>query len=288
MSDQQDALERIIPKLREDSEYKFRGKLGEIQEEWWRLVEERREKEGAFQELKRVVGKEASLATKSVMRQVNVENLDGDVRVTEMLLSLKPPDGDALPYRVVLRKYGLSDPERDRIEPARWVIFDFEGTTPEARAAASAHAKVSDPSSESAAATEPSKVADNQGAAESKQPAGKEPTYQPRELLGLARVQVLTPETRVEGDEVITTVRVRNVSKDWIARFMVTEHWYDEQGNAVRSSSRRHEKPFMPGEVIELELRTRKNPKFYQNQFEFSHANGNVKDFTVGSFPKDT
>ncbi len=288
LSDQQDALERIIPKLREDSEYKFRGKLGEIQEEWWRLVEERREKEGAFQELKRAVGKETSLATKSVMRQVNVENLDGDVRVTEMLLSLKPPDGDELPYRVVLRKYGLSDPERDRIEPARWVIFDFEGTTPEARAAASAHAKASEPSSESAAATEPSKVADNQGAAESKQPAGKEPTYQPRELLGLARVQVLTPETRVEGDEVITTVRVRNVSKDWIARFMVTEHWYDEQGNAVRSSSRRHEKPFMPGEVIEMELRTRKNPKFYQNQFEFSHANGNVKDFTVGSFPKST
>ncbi len=86
----------------------------------------------------------------------------------------------------------------------------------------------------------------------------------------------------------ITTIRVRNVSKDWIARFMVTEHWYDEQGNGVRSSSRRHERPFMPGEVIEMELRTLKDPKFYQNQFEFSHANGNVKDFTVGSFPKST
>ena len=77
--------------MREDSEYKFRGKLGEIQEEWWRLVEERKEKEGAFQELKRAVGKETSLATKSVMRQVNVENLDGDVRVTEMLLSPQTP-----------------------------------------------------------------------------------------------------------------------------------------------------------------------------------------------------
>ena len=287
-SDQQDALERIIPKLREDSEYKFRGKIGETQEEWLRLVEERREKERAFQELKRAVGRETSLVTKSVMRQVNVENLDGDVAVTEMLLSLKPPDGDELPYRVVLRKYHLSDPERDRIEPARWIILDIEGTTPEARAAASAPAKASEPSSESAAATEPSKVADNQGAAESKQPARKEPTYQPQELRGLARVQVLTPETKVEGDEVITTIRVRNVSKDWIARFMVTEHWYDEQGNVMRSGSRRHEKRFMPGEVIEMELRTRKNPNFYQNQFEFSHANGDVKAFAVGSFPKNT
>ena len=287
-SDQPDVLERIIPKLREGSDYKFRGKMGEIQEEWLRLVEERREKEGTFQELKRAVRSETGLATKSVMRQVNVENLDGDVAVTEMLLRLKPRDGDELPYRVVLRKYKLSEPESDRIEPARWVILDIEGTTPEARAAASAPAKASEPSSESADATEPSKVADNQGAAESKQPARNEPTYRPRELRGLARVQILTPETKVEGDEVITTIRVRNVSKDWITRFMVTEHWYDEQGNAVRSGSRTHQKQFMPGEVIEMELRTRKNPKFYQNQFEFSHANGDVKAFPVGSFPKDT
>jgi hypothetical protein len=287
-NDHPDALGRIIPKLREDSNYKFRGKLGEIQEEWLRLIEERKENERAFQELKRAVSRETGLATKSVMRQVNVENLDGDVAVTEMLLSLKPRDGDELPYRVVLRKYALSDPESDRVEPARWIILDIEGTTPEARAAASAPAKASEPSSESAAATEPSKVADNQGAAESKQPAQKEPTYRPRELRGLARVQILTPETKVEGDEVITTIRVRNVSNDWITRFMVTEHWYDEQGNAVRSGSRTHQKRFMPGEVIEMELRTRKNPKFYQNQFEFSHANGHVKATPVERFPKNT
>ena len=86
----------------------------------------------------------------------------------------------------------------------------------------------------------------------------------------------------------ITTIRVRNVSKDWIRRFTVAEHWYDEQGNAAGSSSRTHQARFMPGEVIEMELRTRKNPKFYQNQFEFSHANGDVKAFPVGSFPKNT
>ena len=78
-SDQPDVLERIIPKLREGSDYKFR-----------------REKEGTFQELKRAVRSETGLATKSVMRQVNVENLDGDVAVTEMLLRLKPRDGDEL------------------------------------------------------------------------------------------------------------------------------------------------------------------------------------------------
>ena len=42
----------------------------------------------------------------------------------------------------------------------------------------------------------------------------------------------------------------------------------------------------MPGEVIEIELRTSTNPKFYQNQFEFSHANGDVKATVVKGFPK--
>jgi hypothetical protein len=286
--DHPDALERIIPKLREDSEYKFRGKLGEIQEEWLRLIKDRKETEGTFQELKRAVRKETGLATKSVLRQVDVENLVGDVAVTEMLLSLKPRDGDELPFRVVLRKYKLSQPESDRIELARWVILDIEGTTPEARAAASAHAYARGPSSESADGTEPSKVADDQGAAESKQAARDESAYRPRELSGLAKVQILTPETKIEGDEVITTIRARNVSRDWITGFMVTEHWYDEQGNAVRSSSRTHQERFLPGEVIEMKLRTRKHPEFHQSQYEFSHKNGDVKAISVGSFPKNT
>jgi hypothetical protein len=275
--DHVDALERVIPKLREDPEYKFRGKLGEIQEEWTRLLEERTEKERIFQELKRTVDRETSLATKSVVRQVKLGNLRGDVAVTEMLLNLKPKDGGELPFKVTLRKYELSDPESDRTEPARWVIVAFEGTTPEARAAASAPAKA-----------ESSKVAEKLGAAESAPSAPKESGYVPRELRGLARVQILTPQTQVEGDQVISTVRVRNASKDWIVGFTVTEHWYDQQGNSVEFGSRTHRERFMPGEVVEMKLRARKSPNYYQNQFEFSHANGDVKATVVASFPKTT
>ncbi len=291
----EDALNQIIPKLRENPEYKFSGKLAPIQEEWLKMVEKRKEEERAYQELKRTVDRESGIATKSVVRQLDVGKLHGAIAVTDMLMNLKPRDGAELPFRVQLRKYDLSEPESDRVEPARWIIVDIEGTTPEARAAASGHAGgAKEPAAESAAAaepaapSEPTAVAERQSAGESQQPSRDEPAYMPRELRGLARIQILTPETKVEGDEVISVIRARNISKDWITGFMVTEHWYDKEGNAVGSGSRTHRERFMPGEIIELELRQRKSPNFYQNQYEFKHANGEVNATTVGSFPKRT
>jgi hypothetical protein len=288
--DQEEALEQIIPKLRDDPEYKFKGKLGEIQEEWAKLLEERKEKEQVFQELKLVVNRESNIASKSVMRQVEVGKLTGDVEVTNVLFNIKPKGGGELPFKATLRKYNLTDPEVARVEPARWVITDIEGATEEAKAAVAAArpAKATRAAAESSAEGGPSTAAGSADAASSQQPAGRDQEYIPRELRGSARVQILAPETKVDGDEVVSTIRARNVSRDWITGFMVTEHWYDRQGTAVRSSSRTHRERFMPGEVLELELRTRKGADFYQSQYEFSHANGDVTATTVGSFPSQT
>lgn len=152
---------------------------------------------------------------------------------------------------------------------------DTRGTTPQDQPAASTPAEASEPASEPAAAAEGKRP-----------PRRRRRTPKAPEITGLARVQILAPATRVEGNEVISTIRVRNVSKGSITRFSVSEYWYDDQGNATPGASRTHRKPFMPGEVIEIELRTSKNPKFYQNQFEFSHANGDVKATVVQGFPK--
>lgn len=280
-----EALEQVIPKLREDPEYEFRGKLGAIQEEWMKLLDERKETESAFQELKQVVNRESSLAGKSVMRQVDLGKCRGEIAVTEMLLNLKPKEGGELPFKVTLRKYELKEPETDRIEPARWVIVGIEGATEEARAAAvSATAKTRGPVSAPAAAAESTEASPDEGASAS-EPSARRPA---RELRGQARVQILAPKTAVEGDEVVSTVRVRNASDDWIVGFMVTEFWYDQQGNAVSSSSSTHRRRFMPGDVVELKLRTRKGANFFQNQFEFSHSNGDVKATVVDSFPGQT
>ena len=128
--DHEEALVEIIPKLQEDSEFEFGGKLGEIQEEWMKLVEERKVKERAFQELKRAVNDETRLVTRSVVRQVAIENFDGDVSVTEMLLMLKFTDDGEKPYSVTLRKYDLSASGSDQTERSRWIIVDINEKAP--------------------------------------------------------------------------------------------------------------------------------------------------------------
>lgn len=288
--DNKDALEQIIPKTRKEPDYKFSGKLGEIQTAWDKMLGERTEQEKAFQELKREVDKESGIAAKSVMRQLDVGTLHGAISVTDMLLNLKPADAGELPFRVQLRKYELSEADSEKVENARWVIVNIEGTTEEARAAAAAAtARPSKATADAAAGggeSAEAAVADSQAADASKESGDVEPSYVAKELRGAAKVQILAPESKVQGDSVVTAIRARNVSKDWISGFMVTEHWYDQQGNEVGSGSQTHRKRFMPGEVIDLELKTRKKPEFYQSQYQFTHANGEVQATTVGSFPK--
>ena len=152
----------------------------------------------------------------------------------------------------------------------------------------SAPAEGSAPSSESAAGTEPAEAAASEEAppARSAPPRRRSRTPRARPVRGVANIQILAPETRVEGDEVISTVHIRNVSRGSITRLTVSEFWYDEEGNATPGTSRTHRSPLQPNEIIEIELRTRKNERFYQNQFEFSHANGEVKAMVVEAFPK--
>jgi hypothetical protein len=277
--DNKEALEQVITKLRDDPEYKFKGKLADIQTQWAKFLDDRKEKERVYQELKRTMDRETNVASKSVVRQVNVGTFHGNIAVTEMLMNLKLKDQSDLPFKLTLRKYDLSGPESDQVENARWIIADIEGATPEAQAAAAAASKANEPIAELAAG-EASKVVRNQAAGDN------EPAYVPRELRGAAKVQILAPTTKVEGGEVVTTVRARNVSKDFITGFTVTEHWYDKQGKEVGVGSGTHHARFMPGDIIEVQVRTPKNPEFFQSQYEFSHANGEVNASKVASFPK--
>jgi hypothetical protein len=235
------------------------------------------------------------------MRDASLKDLTGDVSVTEMLLNLKPAEGEELPFKATLHKYNLTNPD-DMTEPARWVIVDFEGTTEAARAAAASAAERTGgvrsptavpseavPSGAAAPEAAPSEAGEPAEVAEAESPpsAPAESGYLPKELRGEARVHMLAPETKVEGNEAVTTLRIRNASRDWITRFTVTEHWYDESGNALRSTSRTHQERFMPGEVVTLELRTRRDANFYQSQFEFTHANGKVSASVVASLPTE-
>jgi hypothetical protein len=45
----------------------------------------------------------------------------------------------------------------------------------------------------------------------------------------------------------------------------------------VTGDTFRYPKPFNPGDVIEVTLRSPAKPDAYQNQWNFAHANGQVK-----------
>ena len=130
LDDNRDALDQIIPKLQEDSSFVFDGELGEIQQAWSKLVQDRKVKERAFQDLNRAVEQEIKLAGKSVMRETAIEPLIGDVAITEVLMMVKSPEEGPKMYSITLRKYELSLPDSDRAEPSRWVIVAIAEEAP--------------------------------------------------------------------------------------------------------------------------------------------------------------
>lgn len=104
----------------------------------------------------------------------------------------------------------------------------------------------------------------------------------PRPLIAPARGDVELGHTRPvstrEGNMVVTKIKVKNLAKAAIAGLKVDEFWYDKGGNPVAGApSFRYRKPLMPGEVIEVVLRTPVNPAMNQPQWKFEHANGKIK-----------
>lgn len=118
-------------------------------------------------------------------------------------------------------------------------------------------------------------------------PAPAAPAAQaaPKKLIspvrGDANIEITKPNTQVKGNEVTTIIMVKNVSTAPIAGFKVEENWYDKGGTPVGGDIYRHPKPFMPGEIITVTLKTPKKPTMQSNQYQFTHANGAVKPKTV-------
>jgi hypothetical protein len=101
-------------------------------------------------------------------------------------------------------------------------------------------------------------------------------------IRGEAAVEITKPDTKVVGEDVVTKIRVKNVSSAPIAGFKVEENWYNKANDAIGGDSYRHPRPFQVGEVIEITLKTpRKQIVGARNQYQFSHANGTVKPKAV-------
>jgi hypothetical protein len=117
-------------------------------------------------------------------------------------------------------------------------------------------------------------------------PAGAQ-TTRPRlvaPVRGEAHIGTLKPDTKVVGNEVVTTIQVKNLSAAPVAGFRVEEFWYDKTNNLVPGSREIVRAPIQPGEVITVTLHTPKDTRMSRNTYRFSHANGSVKADLMKSF----
>jgi uncharacterized protein YcfL len=95
-------------------------------------------------------------------------------------------------------------------------------------------------------------------------------------IKGTAEVGITQPVTKVVGKEVVTTMKVKNLSKQSIAGLRIEEYWYDKQGNPSPGGSRQLNQPLAPGAVLNIELRTPRTPTMDRNSYQFTHTNGKV------------
>ena len=94
---------------------------------------------------------------------------------------------------------------------------------------------------------------------------------------GTAEIELTQPVTKREKDNVVTTIKVKNMSAAPIARLTVAETWYDAKGGVVTGGRASINGLLQPGEVGTLKIETPFNAGMKSNNWNFSHANGEVK-----------
>jgi hypothetical protein len=94
---------------------------------------------------------------------------------------------------------------------------------------------------------------------------------------GEALVEFTQPVTKRNGANVVTMIKVRNMSAAPIARLQVTETWYDKDGGVVTGSKGVVTGLIQPQEIQTVTITTPFNAKMASNNWNFSHAYGSVK-----------
>ena len=105
-------------------------------------------------------------------------------------------------------------------------------------------------------------------------------------LKGTADIQFMQISSGKVGNEIVTVLRLKNLSPMAVSLLKVDEYWYDtsKPPKVVTGDSQPWRKPFMPGEVIELKMKSPYKPNLYMSQYQFSHAGGEVKIKKVKKF----
>lgn len=102
---------------------------------------------------------------------------------------------------------------------------------------------------------------------------------------GEALVEFTQPVTKAQPGKnmVQTVIKVRNLSAGPIARLQVDETWYDKAGGIIATGRGVINGMLQPNEIQTITIDTPYNAKMNSNNWNFKHANGNVKPAKVKS-----
>ncbi len=115
-------------------------------------------------------------------------------------------------------------------------------------------------------------------------PAPAVPAKFVRPIKGVANIEVIQGTGRKIGPDIVTVLKIRNTSTGAINLLKVDEYWYDKKLKVVTGDSQPYRKPFMPGEVIEITMKSPYKPDLFKSQYAFSHANGQIQAKAVKKF----
>jgi hypothetical protein len=103
-------------------------------------------------------------------------------------------------------------------------------------------------------------------------------------IKGTASIEVIQGVPKKIGADMVTVLKVRNMSAGSIGLLKVAEYWYNKKQTVISGDTQRYPKPFNPGDVIELTMRSPVKPDLFQSQYAFSHAGGDIKAKPVKKF----
>jgi len=115
-------------------------------------------------------------------------------------------------------------------------------------------------------------------------PAPAAPARFAKMYKGTAEIEVIQATPKRVGQDMVTVLKIRNMSPGAISLLKVDEYWYDRSMKVVSGDTQPYRKPFNEKEIIEITMRSPVKPDLYKNQFAFSHANGQVKAKPVKKF----
>jgi len=87
---------------------------------------------------------------------------------------------------------------------------------------------------------------------------------------------------KLDGNTIVTTFQIKNLSAGSIVGFTITEFWYDKAGQPLQGTGDRQRlrAPLQPGEVATITLRSPKVAGMTNGslpQYKFEHNYGSIK-----------